>query len=189
MGKLRAPLIRWLRTSPQSCLPRIIKTVLEIPGLAHPDPAALQRVARQLQSRKRWGQAAAGSMEAFLGHWRDSSDIGLVEEVLRLLARIKWRAALQEALDTLQQTRREKSAAAAPTTSHAAAGLGEPPTERGSRGPTDRDPGGARHAGCPDTTPGPTTLLAIPQRPQDASSWMLCWRGCLSATWPQRPTL
>ena len=85
MGELRAPLIRWLRTTPQSCLTRAIKTVLRIPELPHPNLQAMQEGARRLQQAL-GEQTTAGPVEALQGHWRDTSDVGIVEELLQLLA-------------------------------------------------------------------------------------------------------
>ena len=97
MGALRAPLIRWLRTSPQSSLPEIIRTVLALPGVVHPDQEAMQAVACKIQETA-GQQPESEPIESLLRHWSDTSDTGVVEEVLRLLARGKWRTALQEAL-------------------------------------------------------------------------------------------
>ena len=104
VGELRPALIRWLWAMPRQHLPRAVEVVLGIPGRTHRDPAAAQAVARRLQAEV--DTADDPVLDNLLRHWSDSADIGLVEELLKLVSRDKNRAAVQRALTGLRSTGR-----------------------------------------------------------------------------------
>ena len=68
-------LLRWLHTSPMSCVPKIIKVLLGIPGMPHPDQTAARRLQDAAQN-----QAVPDTLEALLNHWRDTSDVAILQE-------------------------------------------------------------------------------------------------------------
>ena len=97
-------LVRLLWTTPSHLVPNVLGAILALPGKPHEDPGHAQRTARNLeQSILRKEQS---EMEkALFQSWRDESDVGIVQEALKLLASVAHQSAHKEALQAITAAR------------------------------------------------------------------------------------
>ncbi|CAE7256224.1 unnamed protein product [Symbiodinium pilosum] len=87
VGTLRPGLVRLLWTSPSNLVPTVLAEVLALPGKPHEDPGHAQRTARNLEQSIPTKEQSEAEKVLFQS-WRDESDIGIVQEALKLLASV-----------------------------------------------------------------------------------------------------
>ena len=95
-GELRPAIIRWLRSTPRHHAPTALEVVMGIPGRTHPEPATMQSIARQLQAEVQ--TAYDPLLDQVLRSWADSTDIGIVEEALKMAMEGYRKGPVQQAL-------------------------------------------------------------------------------------------
>ena len=124
VGTLRPGLVRLLWTSPSNLVPTVLAEVLALPGKPHEDPGHAQRTARNLEQSIPTKEQSEAEKVLFQS-WRDESDIGIVQEALKLLASVAHQPARKEALQAIKAARAPKPRRARSKTNHASQSVGK----------------------------------------------------------------